>query len=429
MKLSIRNIGFAVLLIALVIVVIPAYAQDPVPPISPEAQKEKDRLLAEYDKALDFELQNGQTIISPEDGKTKMLTGKSAEKMDMLWQETVKKYEAAIARPAIEREPVERMIEAIDGVRPVYLERLSSPYSSSAALERYQTDKRLYMVDIASSQIVDISLVVDTRVPPSHKPKDEKLKGSYSQVELEKLAREFIMSVGVDTDLNSLQPAFNNKEGRIYFFRWEDPSRTLNDGTRPFVQVAFSSIDGGFVRYANTLPLAMTQSQATLQKLGMLPTIVKAAFNEVYANGSTTRWAWVQNGGSATTVPNAGYCQIAGWCSPKTYYWAYTDATTSPNTPKIIGKWKPTNSSQFTKMWAWIPCNNATAWSYYRATINNGAAYAANYIDQEIYCSDWALVLGTFKNYTEILLWNDADIANYKTAWDETWLCTTDVCP
>ena len=46
MKRLIKNIGLAVLLIALVLVVIPAYAQGPVPPISPEAQKEKARLLA-----------------------------------------------------------------------------------------------------------------------------------------------------------------------------------------------------------------------------------------------------------------------------------------------------------------------------------------------------------------------------------------------
>lgn len=80
-------------------------------------------------------------------------------------------------------------------------------------------------------------------------------------------------------------------------------------------------------------------------------------------------------------------------------------------------------------MWAWIPSNNATAWSYYRATINNGAAYAANYIDQEIYLDQWVLVLGYYHNYSEIRLYNDADIANYKVAWDETWLCTSDVCP
>lgn len=426
MKRLIKSIGIAMLLITLVMVVIPAYAQDPVPPISPEAQEEKARLLAEYDKAFEFELQHGQTMINPEDGKTKMLTGKSAEKMDLLWQETAKKIEAAIARPAAEREPVERMIEAVDGNRPVYLERLSSPYNSSAALERYQTDKYLYMVDIASSRIVDISRVIDQNVPHSHKPSDDKLKGSYSPIELEKKAREFINAVDANTDLGALQPAFNNKEGRIYFFRWEDPSRTLNDNTTPFVQVAFSSIDGSFVGYTNTLPLAMTRPQAVLQKLAMIPIAVKASFNEVYANGSLIgHWAWIQNGSYAVTKNNDGYCYFAGWCDPKNFYWAYTQETIGV---LVKGKWIPNNSSQYTRTWAWIPCNNATAWSYYKGYINNGGASVQRYIDQEAYCSGWVMVFNAYRNWTQVQLW-EADIANYKVAWDEIWLCTTDVCP
>jgi len=424
MKRLIKNIGLAVLLIALVLVVIPAYAQGPVPPISPEAQKEKARLLAEYEQAFDFELQHGQTIISPEDGKTKMLAGKSAEKMDLLWQETVKKIEAVIARPAIEREPVETMIEMIDGNKPVYLERFSSPYNPSAALERYQTARRFYTVDINSSQIVEISPIVDTSKPPSHKLSDDELKGSVSPVELEKSARAFISAVDANTDLGALEPAFNNKEGRIYFFRWEDPSKTLNDNTKPFVQVAVSSIDGGFVGYTNTLPLAMTESQAALQKLGMVPTIVKAYFNEVYANGSAQHWAWVQSGGYANTVYNNGYCYFAGWCSPTTYFWAYTEETIGQ---LVKGKWIPNTSSEYTRTWVWIPCNNATAWSYYKGWINNGANTIQQYIDQEDYCSEWKLVFGAFQNYTQVQLW-EADIANYKVAWDEIWLCTTDVC-
>ena len=421
-----KSMVTAMLLIALVMFVIPTYAQGSVPPISPEAQKEKDRLLAEYDKALEFELQHGQTIIDNEDGKTRILTGESAEKMDLLWQETVRKIEAAIARPANERESVERMIEGVDGSSPVYLERFSSPYNPSAALERYQTDKYLYIVDIASSRIVDVSKTIDMNVSSSHKPSDDKLKGTYSESELENRARAFISTVDAVTDLNALQPAFNNKEGRIYFFRWEDPSMTLNDDTKPFVQVAFSSIDGSFVGYVNTLPLAMNQSQAALQKFGMMPAVVRASFNEVYANGSTNGyWAWVQNGSYANTKANDGYCYFAGWCSPKNFYWAYTEETIG----KLVkGKWIPTNSSQYTRMWAWIPCNNATAYSFYKAWINNGGLTSQNVIDQEAYCSSWVLIIGASRNYTQIQLWEN-DIANYKVAWDEAWLCTTDVCP
>jgi len=423
MKRLIKNIGIATLLIVLVMVVIPAYAQGPVPPISPEAQKEKARLLAEYDKALEFELQHGQTIIDPEDGKTKMLTGKSAEKMDLLWQETVKKIEAVKARPASERAPVVEMIETIDEGKPIYVERFTSPYNPSRPLELYQTDQYLYTVDIVSSQIVDISSVVDTSVPHQHSQNDERLKGSYTRLDLEQKARSYINSIASDVNLDSLRSAFRDKEGRVYFFRWEDDSRTLADGSKPFIQVVYSSATGEFIRYANTLPLATAQTQSTLQQFGFLPLDAKAFFNEVYANGGSY-WAWVQNGSYKYTVTNDGYCYYAGsWCTPKNYYWGWTDATTSPNTPLMIGKWTPNSSAEYSKTRAWIPCNNATAWSYYKGWVNSGANAVQAYVDQEIYCSEWAPVFGYFQRYTKVQLYNNADIANYKTAWDELWIC------
>jgi hypothetical protein len=258
---------------------------------------------------------------------------------------------------------------------------------------------------------------------------DDKLKGAHLESELEKKSRAFINTVA-SVDIDTLRPVFNNKEGRIYFFRWEDLSKILDDSTKPFIQVAFSSIDGNLVSYTNTLPLAMTNSEIALRKIGMLPTIAKATFNEVYANGSVTapaHWAWVTGTNYKKTVANSGYCYVAGWCSPKNYFWGYTDATTNPNTPKMTGKWIPNISTQATRAWAWIPCNNATAWAYYQAHTSSGLIQ--NYIDQEIYCDQWTLVFGYFDSYRDILLHNNADIANYKVAWDETWLCTSDICP
>ena len=416
------------LLIALVIFVIPAYAQDPVPPISPEAQKEKDRLLAEYDKALDFELQNGQTIVSPEDGKTKMLTGKSAEKMDLLWQETVKKIEALIARPASERAQVEALIEAIDGNEPVYLERFTLPYNPSAALERYQAGKFFYTVDIASSQVVDVS-PVDISVFPKHSPNSNALKGKYSEDELQMLARDYITKVAGEINLDSLTPVFANKEGRIYFFRWEDSSVSLDDGTAVFVQVAISSLDGKVRHFVNTLPLAMSTSQAMLQKVGIMPKDVKAVFNEVYANGGT-KWAWINNGASADTTSNAGYCYIAGWCSPKNFYWSWTDATTSPqNEPYIKGRWNANVTTESTRSYAFIPGTNATAYARYTTIFNNGSSTADKVVDQEIYFDEWVYLVGYYPQVTRVTLDNNDDIAGYKVAWDEVMLCTLGTCP
>lgn len=431
MKYLIKNIGFAVLLIALVMVVIPVYAQGPVPPISPEAQKEKDRLLAEFDKAVEFEFQHGQTAISPEDGKTKILTGKSAEKIGLLWQETMKKIEDVIARPATEREPIERMIEVIDGNKPIYLERFTLPYSPSAALERYQTNKFFYTVDIDSSQIVDIS-PVDITVFPLHSLNSDALKGLYSQAELQERARTYIRTVAGDIDFDALKPAFSDKEGRIYFFKWEDPSRTLDDGTVPFIQVAFSSLDGGFRTYVNTLPMAMPRSQAMLQKAGMFPAVVKAVFTEYYANGSATYWSWLSNGGSADTHTNAGYCYIAGWCSPKNFYWSWTDATVNPpqNEPLINGKWTTNVTTESTRLYAFIPSTDATAYAKYTAKMNNGTpTTVTKVIDQEIYSDVWVFLLGYYPKFSQVTLDNNDDIANYKVAWDETLLCTLGTCP
>jgi len=426
-KRIIKNIGSALLLIALVVVVFPVYAQGPVPPISPEAQEEKARLLAEYDKALELELQRGETTIDPEDGKTKMLTGKSKEKMDLLWQETVKKIEALIARPAGERDPVEAMIEAIDGNKPVYLERFSLPYNPSAALERYQAGKFFYTVDIASLQVVDVS-PVDISVFPKHNPNSNALKGKYSEDELQALARDYITKVAGEINLNALTPAFANKEGRIYFFRWEDTLGSLDDGTVPFVQVAISSLDGQVRQYVNTLPIALTRSQAFLQEIGMFPKDAKAAFNEVYANGGAY-WSWISNGGSADTTSNAGYCYIAGWCSPKNLYWSWTDATTSPqNEPYIKGRWTTNVTTESTRSYAFILSTNATAYARYTTTFNNGASTADKVVDQEIYYNVWVYLVGYYPQVTRVTLDNDDDIAGYKVAWDEVWLCTLGIC-
>ena len=228
--------------------VIPAYAQGPVPPISPQAQEEKARLLAEFQKALDSELEHGQTMISPEDGQTKMLTGASAEKMDALWQETVKQIEAAIARPSSEREPIERMIEAIDGNMPVYVMRGSFPYDSSVQSEKYQTTNYLYTVDIASSQVLEIMPVDSTRF----RREASSDKTVYSQEELREMAQATIKTVVGDINLQSLQPKFSDKSGRNYFFRWEDPASKLPDGMASFIQVGLT-VNGDLLNFVNTL--------------------------------------------------------------------------------------------------------------------------------------------------------------------------------
>ena len=166
----------------------------------------------------------------------------------------------------------------------------------------------------------------------------------------------------------------------------------------------------------------------------MIPSNVKATFNEVYANGSTTtppHWAWVAGSSFRKIVSQQGYCAVAGWCSPKNFFWGYTEATNYPpeDTPIMRAKWIPNTQSNPTIVYAWIPNNNATAWSWYQGWINGGANIVGNFVDQEYYNNEWAYALGYFSNYTQVRLSNDNDIATYKTAWDETWFCSSDICP
>ncbi len=424
MKQQSKKLVFAMLLVILSMSTIPVLAQAVVPRISDEAQQEKERLLAKYEAALEFELSHGETAISSEDGSI-ILVGESAAKMDQLWQETVRQIEAAIARPAADRKPIENMIAAIDGARPAYIGRSGFPYNSSAATENYQTEKYFYTVDIASEQILEIMPVDSTRF--RREAGDARVV--YSQNVLEEMARTFIKTLAGDVDLQTLQPAFSDKNGRNYFFRWEDPASKLPDGMTSFVQVGLS-VTGQLLNYVNTLPVATAQAQSLLERAGLFPFVALASFNETYAN-SGGYFFWENGGTAKDIVSNAGYCFIAGWCSPKNFFWGYTDATINPpqNEPYMKATWDVNPSSQYIYVKAFIPGTNATAYSRYTATYNNGANSQSVTIDQEIFSNVWASVLGPHFNYGTVKLDNNDDIAGYKVAWDEVLLCTSDQCP
>ena len=422
MKKSLRKFLCAAVLIAMCLGVTPAFAQAPTSSIPPNAQKAKQQLLDAYAAALASELANGQTAIDPQSG-AKVLVGDSAAKMDLLWSETVRQIEALIARPAAERLPIENKIAAIDGSQPVYVLRSGFPYSASVQVEEYQTSEYNYFVDIETAQILEIMPIDSThfrRNASSGQP-------VYAPETLENLALGYIGKIAGKVDLESLQLIASDKGGRNYFFRWEDPTGKLPDGGAPFIQVGLS-VNGDLLNYVNTLPVALDPSYAFLQQFGLLPLNARASFNELYANGGGY-WSWVNGGASSSTISNAGYCYYAGWCSPKNFYWGYTDATTSPNTPYIKGMWDVNPSSQYIYLDAYVPNTHADAYSAYTATYNNGANYETAIIDQSIYSNVWVRVLGPHFNYGVVTLDNDDDSANWRVAWDEILLCTSDQCP
>lgn len=248
MKSLVKKLTLAILLIGLFMgIVVPVLAQESTPPIPPESQQEKERLLTEYEAALEFELKYGETAINPEDG-TIVLIGESAAKMDSLWQKTVRQIEDAIARPPESRVATENRIAAIDGNYPEYVSRAVFIYNPSIAIEKYQTEKYFYTVDIASGQILEIMPIDSTRFRREFDDKET----VYSQDALEKMALTLISAVSEDVDISSLQPIFSDKNERNYFFRWENSASKLPDGMPSFIQVGLSA-KGELLNYVNTL--------------------------------------------------------------------------------------------------------------------------------------------------------------------------------
>ena len=138
-----------------------------------------------------------------------------------------------------------------------------------------------------------------------------------------------ILTMVGDIDLDSLQPSFNNKEGRVFFFKWESHSLTLENGMKPFIQVVLSP-EGDFLRYVNTLPVGQTKATYILENMGLLPSNAKASFNEVYANGGNY-WTWDNENYSMQPFEiNRDWMQTSTpIISPNKEYMSFSDSTTS----------------------------------------------------------------------------------------------------
>jgi len=208
------------------------------------------QLLKDYQLALDKELATGDTVMVKNDDGTqqKMLQGKSKEKMDALWAETIAKIDALKARPAQARQASIDMLAARFADSVHYVQTTSLPfYSQTAHIEVYESLTMQYMVDITSQQIIEMQ-PLPVGNPPYH------TTPQLAPAELERRARQFILTTGANLDLTALTPAFGNKGEKTFFFRWEDHSHAQPDGGARFVQVGYSAA-GDFLNYYNTLPL------------------------------------------------------------------------------------------------------------------------------------------------------------------------------
>jgi hypothetical protein len=383
-----------------------------------------DLLIASYERALEEELQNGETevILDPIDGAETLLAGASAVKMDALWQDTLGQINALLARPLAERADAIAAVKSVEDTGVTYVEKTGTPYNKGATLEVYQTEELVYFVDIATNQIIKRFILDDWAYS---------VEPIYSQDELETMAREFVAQIG-GVDLAELNPKFDNKLGETFFFRWEDLSRRLDGNIHPFVQVGLSRA-GDFLNYVNTMPL-VAQASNPIQDMDLGPLTPASIiyphlssflglnkigfatyFNEVYANGGNY---WHRVYGSMTTQSNAGYCYIAGWCSPKHFYYKNTCYGCS----SAKGRWEP-NTNPTVRPYAFIPNTHAT---HLQACYQNyyGSTMQERCRNQAIFDNDWIFTsYNSLYNIKKIDLSNLSDsIVTKEVAWDETWL-------
>jgi len=397
---TLSKISLLILSLVLIFsVVMPGFAKSQTTLYNQSIQEQIDALIENYQKNLEHELMFGETVEveDPLDGKITLLAGESAVKIEKLWQETISQVNELSARPPEERDIAVKLIQSLEVDEPVtYIDQDRSPYNPNAKLERYQAGKYIYAVDTATNQIVEITLL-DDRIYST--------EPIYSKDELEKMAREFIYKIAGDTKLDNLSPQYGDKEGITFFFRWEDKSQKLEGGMAPFIQVGFSQ-GGDIVHYVNTLPFAKR-------------TFVATTFNEIYANGGSF-WQWLT--GSYNTQNNAGYCYIAGWCSPKNFYYQ----NTCWGCESAKGRWKP-NPNSTVKASAFVPSTHATTlMACYRSFYNGGSSLYERCINQSIYYNVWVSITATsLYNIRRIELPNLSDASGTReVAWDEVWVYT-----
>ncbi len=293
-----------------------------------EIQQQIDVLHQQLKEAIEKELENGTWEIGLEGER--VFTGESLAKMAELTEKTRVQIDILIARPEGERALAGKTISKINGETPTYLQTTSLPYSGAILAEIYKTDTRTYAIDARNDNIVQIDV-------PAQIALDFDYTKRFSVTELEKMAVEFIHKIATDVDLSTLTPRHNNKDGMVYFFRWEDKSAKLEDGASPFVQVGISA--GGDVgTYVNTLQLGLSKT-------------APLSGNVTLANDGN----YYSKGGSRYTKLNAGYCYIYGWCNPKHFRYKQEQSGVG-----YWGRWDYTNYWQYSNVWAFIPGTKAT---------------------------------------------------------------------
>ena len=283
-------------------------------------------------------------------------------------------------------------------------------YGKNAVVDIYSLDGITYSTDTVSQQIVEI-VPQDIQYKTDATFSEDDLKG-----QSEKLVTEFL---GDQVDLSGLSFSLGKKVG-TYFFRWEDTTKKLDDGSLAFIQVGLSA-NGDFLNLVNTLPFGSSSDTSAQNNSAQRP--AQAAlpmigpFNEIYANrnANTTSTYW-EASGSMTSVTGgyfyispASYC-TAAYCSKFLY-------TTGSSSATSTGTWKP-NANTKTQASVFVPGTHATARVTYKLNGNSSGTS----IDQNSFYNSWvSITISNQASITQISLTNQATIG-LEVAWDEAWV-------
>lgn len=80
----------------------------------------------------------------------------------------------------------------------------------------------------------------------------------YTEAELEKMAKDFIVEHNPGLNLDQLTATGGNKEEKNYFFRWENRARKI-DGAYPFIVVGFTN-GGSVLSYVNAIEIGLDKN-------------------------------------------------------------------------------------------------------------------------------------------------------------------------
>lgn len=287
-----------------------------------------------------------------------------------------------------------------------YSHTARSVYNRETPIEVYRVGALQIEVNALTDDIVQFG--PSPREDRTGEPLDIDFTSRFTEADLSIQAREFLLSHAGPVDLDVLLEKVSDKEGTVFFFRWEDLSRTLEPDMHPFVQVGITG-SGEIVSYTNTLEISPSTEEIIADEtsnteplsdrsVAALPRAATAGPAGVYIfanNGSS----WSESGSWYTTF-NEGYCGHIRVCpgnAPTSMRWAYETDMWQWDVRTV--SWSHPYSQVWADMYVFIPRVNATTrWADYSRGSYRSDQYpgSSNFsLDQLVY-SDVFVSIGRY---------------------------------